>query len=187
MKKFLCLALMLLMLFSLCACGENSTVQVEDPGKSSETETPENTAKPEEEVAEPEESEAPASLCTVTLTDADASGFNLPENKICTVDPEGRQILITLSGDAQQVRLCTPLYYDGFNYAGTGTILWNGGDMKSGSQIGLRLYIPDVAPNVVLCYSDAAGDHVYGISDSGLDGSLHLTDMLAMNEALGAN
>lgn len=186
MKKFLCLALMLLMLFSLCACGENSTVQVEDPGKSSETETPEETAAPEE-TPEPEKSGTPASVCTVTLADADPSGFNLPEDRICTVDPEGRQILITLSGDAQQVRLCTPLYYDGFNYAGTGTILWNGGDMKSGSQIGLRLYIPDVAPNVVLCYSDAAGSHVYGISDSGLDGSLHLTDMLAMNEALGAN
>lgn len=176
MKRILCLALIFLMLFSLCACGEDSTVQVEDRGERSETETPEITAKPEE-AAEPEESEAPASLCTVTLTDAGASGFNLPEDKICTVDPEGRQILITLYGDAQQVRLCTPLYYDGFNYAGTGTILWNGGDMKSGSQIGLRLYIPDVLPNVVLCYSDAAGSHVYGISDSGLDGSLYLMEM----------
>ena len=186
MKKFLCLALMLLMLFSLCACGNSSSTGEENPGESSETEAPEITTAPEES-PEPEESGTPAAVCTVTLADADPSGFNIPEDKICTVDPQGREILITIYGDAQQVRLCTPIYSNDGHYVGAGTVLLNAGDMKSGGQIGLRLYIPDVFPNVVLCYSDAAGDHVYGISDSSLDGSLHLTDLLEMNKAIDAN
>lgn len=180
MKKFVCLALIFLMLFSLCACGEHDTVEPEaletDAPESAapETDVPEKTPEPTET---PESTEEPVSVCTVTLTDACATGLNLPEDKICTVDSEGGQILITFYGDAKQVRLCSPVYDDNLNYLGPGDVLWAGGDMPSGSQIGLKVFIPDVFPNVILCYSDGAGNHVYGIFQSGYDGSLMLVGM----------
>lgn len=174
-KALIAVVLILLLVLFLSTCQGNE-------------QTPENTEPPETtipvesrlpaETAAPVQSPEPETEIEVTLTDADETGLDLPEEKICVVDEEGMQISITLGGNAENVRICAADYDEDFNFRGAGDVLWEGGDMPAGSRIGLRIFIPDTAPNTVLCYTDAAGSHIYGISQSGKDGSLLLLDML---------
>lgn len=179
MKKLCCAVLILGLAFGLCACADETSEAVKDPG-SFKIEMPEIQA-PEVEIPAPTPTPTPApekNYVTVTLTDADATGLDLPEDKICVIDEEGMQILIALEGNARQVRLCAPVYDDNLNFLGTGDTLWSGGDMPEGGEIGLRVYLPDVTTNVVLCYTDDMGEHFYGIFQSGEDGSLLLNNMI---------
>lgn len=183
MKKLAYLLLVFVLVLSLCACGKNAETaeDIKDPS-ATETELPvTETELPETPAPAPSPTPSPEESAAVILTDADSTGLQLPEDKICVVDEEGMQILITFKSDAKQVRLCSPVYDDDFNYFGTGDILLAVGNVKAGDELGLRVYIPDVLPNVVLCYSDAQGEHVYGIFQSGEDGSLLLVKMQRSN------
>ena len=184
MKKYVYILFVFALVLSLCACGNPETAEdIKDPSATetvppvTETEVPESPAP----TPAPAPSPSPEESAAVILTDADSTGLQLPEDKICVVDEEGMQILITFKSDAKQVRLCSPVYDDDFNYLGTGDILLAVGSVKAGDEFGLRVYIPDVLPNVVLCYSDAQGEHVYGIFQSGEDGSLLLVKMQRSN------
>lgn len=182
MKKLFCVVLILGLALWLCACAGEAVEEIKDtaPPETEVTETP----PPESEAIQtpvPIPSPTPApekKYVTVTLTDADATGLDLPEDRICVIDEEGMQILITLEGHARQVRLCAPVYDDNLNFLGAGDTLWSGGDMPDGGGIGLRVYLPDVTTNVVLCYTDDMGEHFYGIFQSGEDGSLLLNNMI---------
>jgi len=168
MKRFTAFLLAALLVLSLCACGSSEApTETEAPV----TETPEVT---------PSEAPAPtaaAVAAVVTLTDADKTGFNLPEDKICVLDAEGMKILISFSDDVSAVTLREIVYDDDFNFVATGNIYAAFGNLAANEAVGLRVFIPDVLPNVALCYQDALGQHCYGIFQSGEDGSLLLTDL----------
>ncbi len=194
MKKFLSILLIFVLLLSLCACGENSsgevksrddgTAEISDSGTVNDIPDGEDNTDGKSSGTDPDDpvsSEPQQDICTVTLTDADATGLNLPADKICVVDASGMQILITFCGDARQVSLRS-VGFDGMSEeisVWLGDVLLDAGNVKSGEQLGLRVYIPDVIPNVAICYCDAQGSHCYGIFQSGRDGSLMLIDLKA--------
>ncbi len=191
MKRFVCILLIFVLLLSLCACGANSsgevksrddgTAEASDSGTVNDIPDGEDNTDGKSSVDTPVSSEPQQDICTVTLTDADAAGLNLPADKICVVDASGMQILITFCGDARQVSLRS-VGFDGMSEeigVWLGGVLLDAGNVKSGEQLGLRVYIPDVIPNVAICYCDAQGSHCYGIFQSGKDGSLMLIDLKA--------
>lgn len=103
---------------------------------------------------------------------------------VCTVtnNEEGADVLISAEETVYDVRLYTASSEDGTNYT-LDSMLWQRNYLSTGEAVELLTYIPDVIPNVIITYILSDGETVVrGISQSGKDGSVILTEAAIISE-----
>ena len=115
-------------------------------------------------------------VCAPGLHAADLTGLDIDREPDFATDDVGKLILFTAVGDLEDFAFTTVMFTEDGELL-PDTTVYSPGRIADGTTILLRTGIPDVAAHLAVRYTIGDRTVTLAIMDSGLDGSLYLTEI----------